>query len=83
MIPVERLMLYPGERLPLMLPEGDWVLTAWTPEGSFRDPVEVTVPPAPSLVPTQSLWRSLPAPLPAPASAPVTVLFSAIVSIWP
>ncbi|HBU61547.1 MAG TPA: hypothetical protein DEB67_03865 [Oceanicaulis sp.] len=47
MIPVERLMLYPGERLPLMLPEGDWVLTAWTPEGSFRDPVEVTVPPAP------------------------------------
>lgn len=47
MIPVERLMLYPGERLPLMLPEGDWVLTAWTPEGSFGDPVEVTVPPAP------------------------------------
>lgn len=47
MIPVERLMLYPGETLPLLLPEGDWVLTAWTEDGSFGEPVTVTSPSAP------------------------------------
>lgn len=46
-VPVERLMLYPGEDVPLLLPEGEWVLTAWTPEGRQGDPVEVSVPSAP------------------------------------
>ncbi|WP_440959247.1 hypothetical protein ACFELO_03795 [Oceanicaulis sp. LC35] len=47
MIPVERLMLYPGETLPLLLPEGEWVLTAWTEDGAFGDPVTVSAPSAP------------------------------------
>ena len=47
MIPVERLMLYPGETLPLLLPEGEWVLTAWTQDGPLGEPVTVSVPSAP------------------------------------
>lgn len=45
-IPTERLMLYPGETLPLLLPVGEWVLTAWTPEGPYGDPVTIQVPSA-------------------------------------
>jgi hypothetical protein len=47
MIPVERLMLYPGETLPLLLPEGEWVLTAWTEDGPLGEPVTVSAPSAP------------------------------------
>lgn len=32
-VPIERLLLYPGESLPLLLPPGDWQLTSWTAEG--------------------------------------------------
>ena len=47
MIPVERLMLYPGETLPLLLPQGEWVLTAWTEDGPLAGPVTVNAPSSP------------------------------------
>jgi hypothetical protein len=43
-LPVERLMLYPGDAHPLLLPPGDWVISAWSGEGAFGEPVTVTVP---------------------------------------
>lgn len=43
-LPIERLMLYPGDAHPLLLPPGDWVISAWSGEGAFGEPVTVTVP---------------------------------------
>lgn len=40
-VPVDRLLLYPGESLPLLLPPGRWLLTAWTGDGALGDPVVV------------------------------------------
>jgi hypothetical protein len=40
-VPVDRLLLYPGESLPLLLPPGRWRLTAWTGDGALGDPVVV------------------------------------------
>lgn len=39
---IERLLLYPGEALPLLLPPGTWRLDAFTDQGRYGDPVEVT-----------------------------------------
>ena len=43
-MPVERLMLYPGDTHTLLLPDGEWVLTAWTAEGAYGEAVTVRVP---------------------------------------
>jgi hypothetical protein len=43
-LPIERLMLYPGDAHPLLLPPGDWVISAWSSEGAFGEPVTVAVP---------------------------------------
>jgi hypothetical protein len=40
-VPADRLLLYPGESLPLLLPPGRWRLTAWTGDGALGDPVVV------------------------------------------
>jgi hypothetical protein len=40
-VPVDRLLLYPGESLPLLLPPGRWRLTAWTRDGALGDSVTV------------------------------------------
>lgn len=40
-VPVDRLLLYPGESLPLLLPPGRWRLTAWTVDGALSEPVVV------------------------------------------
>lgn len=42
-LPVDRLLLYPGESLPLLLPSGTWRLHAWTPDSGVRNGVDVTV----------------------------------------
>jgi hypothetical protein len=43
-MPVERLLLYPADAHPLLLPRGDWVITAWTAEGAYGEAVRVRVP---------------------------------------
>ncbi len=43
-MPVERLMLYPGDTHPLLLPAGEWILTAWTAEGAYGEAVTLSVP---------------------------------------
>lgn len=40
-VPVDRLLLYPGESLPLLLPQGQWRLTAWTGDGAVAAPVTI------------------------------------------
>lgn len=40
-VPVDRLLLYPGESLPLLLPKGRWRLTAWTERGAPATPVTI------------------------------------------
>jgi hypothetical protein len=40
-VPSDRLMLYPGESLPLLLPAGKWRLTGWREDGSRLAAVEV------------------------------------------
>jgi hypothetical protein len=41
-VPADRLLLYPGEKIPLLLPPGEWQLTAWTREGLQHRPINVT-----------------------------------------
>ncbi|NEZ05009.1 hypothetical protein G4Y73_12695 [Wenzhouxiangella sp. XN201] len=41
-VPVERLLLYPGESAPLLLPPGQWRLTAWNQHGMQHEPIDVT-----------------------------------------
>lgn len=42
-VPEDRLMLFPGERLPLMLPPGDYRIEAWTRDGRVAPAVTVNV----------------------------------------
>lgn len=42
-VPVDRLLLYPGESLPLLLPPGRWRLTGWRQDGLIAEAVDVTV----------------------------------------
>lgn len=42
-IPEDRLMLFPGDRLPLVLPPGDYRIEAWTRDGPLADPFAVEV----------------------------------------
>lgn len=42
-VPVERLLLYPGESLPLLLPPGIWRLSGWTADGRLGDPIDIEV----------------------------------------
>lgn len=42
-LPVERLLVYPGEDIPLLLPPGRYDLHSYTSEGLLAGPVEVTV----------------------------------------
>lgn len=42
-VPVERLLLYPGESMPLLLPTGTWRLTAWTVDGPVDEPIDIDV----------------------------------------
>ncbi len=42
-MPVDRLLLYPGDAHPLLLPRGQWVITAWTSEGAYGVPVTAGV----------------------------------------
>ena len=42
-VPVERLLLYPGESLPLLLPPGTWRLTGWTADGPLGEPMDIDV----------------------------------------
>lgn len=42
-VPVERLLLYPGESLPLLLPPGGWRLTGWRPDGLLNKPLDIEV----------------------------------------
>ncbi|MDP1553884.1 MAG: hypothetical protein Q8L84_00375 [Hyphomonas sp.] len=42
-IPEDRLMLFPGDRLPLLLPPGDYRIEAWTKAGPFAEPVIIRV----------------------------------------
>ena len=42
-VPVERLLLYPDESLPLLLPPGTWRLTGWTVDGPLGDPMDIEV----------------------------------------
>lgn len=42
-VPEDRLMLLPGDRLPLRLPPGSYRIEAWTEEGPVDAPVSMTV----------------------------------------
>jgi hypothetical protein len=42
-VPEDRLMLLPGDRLPLILPPGDYRIEAWTRIGPVSSPVAVSV----------------------------------------
>ena len=42
-VPEDRLMLLPGDRLPLMLPPGDYRIEAWSRDGRLAAPVDVNV----------------------------------------
>jgi hypothetical protein len=44
-VPVDRLLLYPGEAAPLMLPAGEWQMTAWTEQGKLNQAVHVVFQP--------------------------------------
>lgn len=41
-VPVDRLLLYPGESMPLLLPPGRWRLTGWREDGLIAEAIEVT-----------------------------------------
>jgi hypothetical protein len=43
-LPVERVLIYPGETPVLLLPPGDWVVTAWSAEGAYGEAVELSTP---------------------------------------
>ncbi len=40
--PADRLLVYPGEAPVLLLPQGEWVVTAWNAEGAAGEAVRVT-----------------------------------------
>lgn len=42
-MPEDRLLLLPGERLPLMLPPGDYRIEAWTKQGQLAEAVSLNV----------------------------------------
>jgi hypothetical protein len=42
-VPEDRLMLFPGETLPLVLPPGNYRIEAWTKKGPVAAPVSVSV----------------------------------------
>lgn len=42
-VPIDRLLLYPGESLPLLLPPGQWRLTGWRKDGPIAGAIDVTV----------------------------------------
>ncbi|MEQ9506277.1 MAG: hypothetical protein RLO80_08385 [Hyphomonas sp.] len=44
-VPIDRLLLRPGEDIPLILPPGDYVLAAFDGKGLAAGPVEITVTP--------------------------------------
>lgn len=46
-VPEDRLMLFPGETLPLILPPGAYRIEAWTKQGPVAAPVSVIVQEAP------------------------------------
>jgi hypothetical protein len=41
-VPADRLLVYPGEAPVLLLPQGEWVITAWNAEGAAGEAVSVT-----------------------------------------
>ncbi len=43
-MPGDRVLLFPGEIAPVLVPPGDWVLTAWTRDGAFGEPVSLSTP---------------------------------------
>ena len=43
-LPVDRVLIYPGETPVLLVPQGEWVVTAWTGDGAHGEPVTVTAP---------------------------------------
>ncbi len=42
-VPEDRLMLLPGDKLPLLLPPGDYRIEAWTKDGPLSEPVSQRV----------------------------------------
>lgn len=44
-VPEDRLLLLPGDRLPLILPPGEYRIEAWTRDGPLNAPVRVQVSP--------------------------------------
>jgi hypothetical protein len=42
-VPADRIVLYPGESIPLLLPPGEWRLIAWDERGQRHREIEVTV----------------------------------------
>ena len=43
-MPADRVLLYPGEAAPILVPPGEWVLTAWTRDGAQGEPVRLGAP---------------------------------------
>ena len=43
-LPVDRVLIYPGETPVLLVPQGEWAVTAWTGDGAHGEPVTVTAP---------------------------------------
>lgn len=41
-LPIDRVLVYPGEAPVLLLPQGEWVVTSWDDEGQFGEPETVT-----------------------------------------
>jgi hypothetical protein len=42
-VPEDRLLLFPGDRLPLLLPPGHYRIEAWTKNGPISEPVSQVV----------------------------------------
>ena len=43
-LPIDRVLVYPGEAPVLLLPQGEWTVTAWTGAGQLGEAVSVTAP---------------------------------------
>jgi hypothetical protein len=43
-MPADRLLIYPGDAAPLLVPPGAWVVTAWTRDGLLGEPVRLSAP---------------------------------------
>ncbi len=41
-LPIDRVLVYPGEAPVLLLPQGEWVVTAWNADGQVGEAVTVT-----------------------------------------